>query len=330
MIERCTLYRHGKVAEERMSFVESVEAAREASAWSWIRIVGPTSDDVAALRREIEPHPLALEDALHRHHRPKLEVYGDTVFAVVKEAMWSGGRRRAQFDEVHLFVAGDTFVSIEAGARTQGTLSPVERAIAMVAADPELAKHGPGAALYCVLDASVDGYQPIIDHLEETIDDVESEVFSDRRSNAAERIYRVKQEAMALRRATQPLLDAIALISRGRVPYSCVPTEMLPFFRDVEGHLQRIMTRIDDCRELLSSALDVNLAKIGVRQNEDMRRMSAWAAMIAVPTMFAGIWGMNFQHMPELALKWGYPLALAVMLTASGLLYRRLRKSGWL
>ena len=329
MIDTCILVRGGVASGEPVPLDQAFESAGTDDCWVWIRVTGATPEDFVALRAELDLHPLAVEDALHRHQRPKLEIYGDSMFAVAKEARVGPGTGIA-FEELHLFVGPHVLVTIETGERQHGVVGPVDRALIAASRDANVASHGPCAGLYFVLDACVDGYQPVLDLLEESIDGIESEVFSETRSNAAERIYRLKQQAMELRRAAQPLLESVAPASRGRLPIGFMAPELSPFFRDLEEHLVRTNTRVDDCRELLSSALDVNLAKIGVRQNEDMRRMSAWAAIIAVPTMMAGVWGMNFEHMPELRPEFGYPAAVGGMVTASGLLYRRFRKAGWL
>ena len=195
-------------------------------------------------------------------------------------------------------------------------------------ADPERLKRGPSSALHAILDHIVDDYQPAIEGLDTDIDEVEEQLFSGERVNPAERIYKLQREVLSFRKATAPLVEPIDKLARGH--YMQIHPEVRDYFRDVNDHLIRTRDQLDAMRDLLSSSLQANLAQVGVRQNEDMRKISAWVAIAAVPTAIAGVYGMNFRHMPELRWELGYPAVIAVMATVCAFLYLRFRRSGWL
>jgi magnesium transporter len=193
---------------------------------------------------------------------------------------------------------------------------------------PDLLRHGPGAVVHAIVDKVVDDYQPAIDGLEQDVDEVEAEVFSSGRPDRTERIYKLKRETLEFYHAAAPLLDPVDRLARGR--FAVIPDEIQAYFRDVNDHLLRVHEQLESLRDLLTSVLQANLAQVTVRQNEDVRKISAAVALLAVPTMIAGIYGMNFEHMPELRWHIGYPLVLALMLGVCTLLYRYFRRSGWL
>jgi magnesium transporter len=193
---------------------------------------------------------------------------------------------------------------------------------------PELLRLGPAAALHAIVDRVVDDYEPVVEELDSAIKSIEREVFSDSRSNPAEQIYGLKREVLELHGAVVPLLEPLKVLASGR--QELVRDELLEYFRDVHDHLLKVATRIQEFRDLLTSVLTANLTQASVRQNEDVRRISAWAAIVAVPTAIAGIYGMNFDNMPELSWRWGYPLVLAVILVVCLALHRSFRRAGWL
>jgi magnesium transporter len=228
-----------------------------------------------------------------------------------------------ELGEILVFLGDDFLITVRHGEAS--SLAPVREALD---AAPQRLKHGPSSALHAILDQIVDDYQPAIEGLDTDIDEVEEQLFSGERVNPAERIYRLQREVLSFRKATAPLVDPLDKLARGH--YMQIHPEVRDYFRDVNDHLIRIRDQLDAMRDLLSSSLQANLAQVGVRQNEDMRRISAWVAIIAVPTAIAGIYGMNFHDMPELRWHLGYPASLLAMLIICVLLYRYFRKVGWL
>ena len=274
------------------------------------------------MRREFDLHELAVEDAIKAHQRPKLEVYGDSIFLVLKTARWNAETRSIDFGEILLFLGDGFLVSVRHGeTELHDVRLQLERR-------PGLLKLGEGAALHAIVDRVVDDYEPLVQLLDSAIKEVESDVFSSSRGNPVERIYGLKREVLELDGAVLPLLEPVHLLAAGAFP--TIPDELQTYFRDVEDHLRRVAAQIREFRDLLTHILTANLTQFSVRQNEDVRRISAWAAIIAIPTMIAGIYGMNFEHMPELTWRFGYPLVLTVIAVACLVLYWRFRKTGWL
>lgn len=325
MIVDCAAYRDGLREPGRLDLQQALEAARRPGTVVWIGLHDPTAAEFEAVRAEFQLHPLAAEDAMRPHQRPKAETYPDTVFVVLKTARWVADAEAIAFAELHVFVGPGFVVSIRHGEAS--ALSDVRRNLE---AKPDLLRCGPGAILHAICDRVVDDYGPVVEALEAAIDEVESEVFSGTRTNPAERIFGLKRAALVLHRNASPLLPALEAFARQTVPVIAGNEDLARYFRDVEDHLQRVVTRVEGCRELLSAALEANLAQISVRQNDDMRTISAWAAIVAVPTMLAGLWGMNFTHMPELDRYLGYPMALASIFGSAFVVYRRLKRAGWL
>jgi magnesium transporter len=272
------------------------------------------------VRREFELHELAVEDAIKAHQRPKLEIYGDSLFLVLKTARWESGD--IELGEILVFVGQGFIVSVRHGetALHEVRLRLEER--------PDLLRCGPGAALHAIVDKVVDDYGPVVEQLDAAIKEVEAEVFSGGRTNPAERIYALKRDVLEVHGAIVPLLGPVQELAS--VPHRHVSEEIRPYFRDVHDHLLRVVAQVQEFRELLTSVLTANLTQTTVRQNEDVRKISAWAAIVAVPTMIAGIYGMNFEHMPELEWRFGYPLVLLAIAVACLTLYRAFRRAGWL
>jgi magnesium transporter len=318
----CAVYEEGRRRPGELRLEEAYEACRRDGTFAWLGLFEPTEDEFDSVRREFDLHELAVEDAIKAHQRPKLEVYGDSLFIVLKTARWRPESETVEFGEILVFVGDGFLVSVRHGeTELHGVRLRLEQR-------PDLLRLGEGAALHAIVDRVVDDYEPVVASLDVAITEVESEVFSHGRSNPAERIYALKRQVLELDGAVAPLVEPVHLLANGAYPL--IPEELQTYFRDVEDHLRRLAARVRDHRDLLTSVLTANLTQFSVRQNEDVRRISAWAAIIAVPTAIAGIYGMNFDHMPELGWTLGYPLALALIAAVCVTLYWRFRKTGWL
>jgi magnesium transporter len=325
MIVDCAIYEDGERRAGDLAVSEAARAAGDETtpAFAWLGVHEPTPEEFDAVAREFDLHELAVEDAVEAHERPKLEVYGETLFVVLKTLRYIDSEEVIRSGEIMLFVNPAFVITVRHGDASE--LHPVREAIEK---RPDLLRCGPGAVLHAVIDRVVDDYEPAVQGLEIDIQQVEEQVFSDAAVNPAQRIYRLEREVLEMQRAVVPLAAPVDRLARGH--FGLVSPEMRDYFRDVHDHLLRVAGRIEGFRELLSSALQANLTQVTVRQNEDMRRISAWVAILAVPTMIAGIYGMNFRHMPELAWRYGYPAVVALILVACGLLYRAFRRAGWL
>jgi magnesium transporter len=319
----CAIYESGRRRDGAATLEAAYRACRQEHAFVWIGMYEPTEDEFDSLRREFQLHELAVEDAIKAHQRPKLEVYDDTVFIVLKTARYVDPEEVVEFGEIQVFLGDGFLITVR-----HGEASPLTEVRRRLEADPDRLRRGPGAALHGILDQVVDDYQPAIQGLGNDIEEVEDEVFSPARSNPAERIYKLKREVLEFHRAVEPLIAPVDWLARGRL--DLVHPEVRTYFRDVNDHLLRSDEALESFRDLLTGVLEANLAQVTVRQNEDVRRISAWVAIIAVPTMIAGIYGMNFEHMPELTWTFGYPLVLAVMAVICVGLYRYFRRAGWL
>jgi magnesium transporter len=317
------VYEGGRRRDGDMPVHEAMEACREPNAFTWIGLYEPTEEEFESIRSEFELHELAVEDAIHAHERPKLEVYGDMVFIVLKTARYVDPKEVVKLGEILIFLGHDYIITVRHGEASElhGVRQRLEE-------EPELLQHGPGAVLHAIVDHVVDDYGPAISGLGQDIDEVENEVFSEGRSNPAERIYKLKREVLQFGHAVGPLVDPVDRLARGK--YEVIHPEVRTYFRDVNDHLLRAHDQLEGYRDLLTSILEANLAQVTVRQNQDVRKITAIVAILAVPTMIAGIYGMNFEHMPELGWTFGYPLVLVVMLTICFALFRYFRKVGWL
>jgi magnesium transporter len=323
VIVDCAIYEDGVRRDGKVELTHAYDERHEPGKFVWVGLYEPTEEEFDSLRREFGLHPLAVEDAIHAHQRPKLEVYGDMVFLVLKTARYVDPTEVIELGEVLVFLGDDYVITVRHGEAS--SLKPVREALD---ADPDRLRKGPGAVLHAILDQVVDDYQPAIEGLETDIDEVEETLFSGERSNPAERIYRLQREVLGFRKATGPLVDPIDKLARGH--FALIHPEIRDYFRDVNDHLIRARDQLDAMRDLLATSLQANLTQIGVRQNEDMRKISAWVAIAAVPTAIAGIYGMNFEHMPELRWELGYPAVIALMALVCTFLYFRFRRSGWL
>jgi magnesium transporter len=318
------LYENGLRRPGELDLEQMYEACRTPECFAWIGLYEPSEDEFDSVRREFNLHELAVEDAIKAHQRPKLEVFEDehSLFIVLKTARYVEGGSAVETGEIQVFIGDGFIVTVRHGeTKLHDVRLQLEKR-------PELLRLGPGAALHAIIDRVVDDYAPVIGALDRDIRQLEAEVFSDRRTDSTQRIYSLKREVLELYDAVAPLNEPLDRLERFDFPL--IPKELRPYFRDVRDHVIRYVREVDAFRELLTSILAANLTQASVRQNEDVRRISAWAAIVAVPTLITGIYGMNFEHMPELGWTVGYPLALAVMALVCIALYRNFKRAGWL
>jgi magnesium transporter len=290
----------------------------------WVGLLEPNAELLRQVQEEFGLHDLAIEDALRAHQRPKAEEYGDTLFVVVRTAHWMADVDELGVGETHVFVGPQFVVTIRHGVSSsyQAVRSRCESA-------PHLLRHGPGFALYAILDFVVDEYFPVVDRLEELIEEIEERVYAGTVTNATTtQVFGLKSDLVALKRAVSPLIDVCNRLLRFDVSVITPDTKL--YLRDVYDHVVRVNESIDTLRELSTGALEAHLALVSVQQNETMKKLAAGAAIIGVPTAIAGIYGMNFDHIPELHWSLGYPFALGLMALSCGVLYWRFRKAGWL
>ncbi|UQX00414.1 magnesium/cobalt transporter CorA [Streptomyces sp. RerS4] len=327
VIVDCAMYRDGRRSPAPDDFSDALDEARASGdAFVWIGMHEPTAAEFDHVSREFGLHALAVEDALTAHQRPKLEVYDDSLFVVLKPVVYDEASDTVTANELMVFVGDSFVVTVRHGEGA--ALAAVRRRLEQ---EPEVLRHGPTAVLYAVSDAVVDHYIEVAAELQGDLEELEAEVFAPTASdskNTAARIYTAKRQVLEFRRATSPLLQPMDRLAFGQVPF--VHEHSQPFFRDVADHLTKANEYIEGLDRLLSDALAAHLAQMGVRQNDDMRKISAWAAMAAVPTMVAGIYGMNFEHMPELTWSWGYPAVVVLMVVVCLSLHRMFKRRGWL
>jgi len=313
----------GRRVEGRLELEHVPAACQRPDSFIWLGLYEPTEEEFEAVRGAFNLHELAVEDAVKAHQRPKLEVYDDSLFLVLKTARYLDAEERVEFGEILVFVGESFVVHVRHGEAA--ALSGVRRA---VEGRQDLLRCGPGAVLHAIVDHVVDDYGPVIAGLENDIGEVELEVFSERGHNPVQRIYLLKREVLELQQAAAPLEEALDALHQGK--FEVIHEDIREYFRDVHDHVLKVVERTETFSDLLTSILSANLTSVTVRQNEDMRKISAFVAMAAVPTMVAGIYGMNFEHMPELGWVAGYPLVLGVMGLVCALMYAFFRRSGWL
>lgn len=316
------VYKDGQRADDVP--LHDAVAAVQGGGLVWIGLFEPTEEEFDAVRREFELHDLAVEDALKAHQRPKVELYGNTMFMVLKTAAYREPDEIV-FGEIHMFVGEGFVVTVRHGEH--GELNELRHRLEE---RQELLRCGPGAVVHAIADKVVDDYAPVLDALDIDITELEAEAFGEESSgDITRRIYRLKRQTIEFHRAAAPLQVELSRLAEGRFDVAHHPN-LKPYFRDVYDHLVRTVQQIDSFRELLTSILEANLTQVSVRQNIQMRQISAVAAIIAVPTMIAGIYGMNFEHMPELRWELGYPAALLFMAGLCFSLYRYFRRIDWL
>ncbi|MEV7723667.1 magnesium/cobalt transporter CorA [Streptomyces sp. NPDC087917] len=327
MIVDSALYRNGRRSEAAEDLSVALDEARTTGdAFLWLGVFEPTEEEFDHVSRKFALHPLAVEDALKAHQRPKLEVYDDSLFVVLKPVVYEAAADTVTAGELMVFVGDSFVVTVRHGEGA--ALSAVRHRLEQ---DPEVLRHGPTAVLYAISDSVVDHYIDVAAELQTDLEELETEVFapgSADTKNTASRIYTAKRQLLEFRRATGPLLQPMERLAFGNVPF--VDEYARPFFRDVADHLTRANESVEGLDRLLSDALSAYLAQVGVRQNDDMRKISAWAAIVAIPTLGAGIYGMNFTNMQELDYRWGYPMAVAVMVFLCLVIHHTFKRRGWL
>ena len=324
MLINCAVYQSGtKLADIPVSEISDYLAKPDT--FVWVALQDATPAELEEMQQEFDLHPLAVEDARHGHQRPKIEEYGHSIFAVLHLVEPASADSTAlTVGEVNIFAASNYVLSVRNRSR-QGFLGVRERC----ENEPEMLVHGSGFVLYALMDAVVDRYFPIIDALETELEAIEADIFTKRAARAnIERLYELKRRVMILKHAVAPLLEGSGKLYGGRVPGFCVAVK--DYFRDVVDHLARVNASIDTMRETIGTAIQVNLAIVMSEQGEVTKRLAAWASIFAVSTALAGIWGMNFESMPELKWRYGYAAALGTIAICCSFLYWRFRRARWL
>ena len=327
----CAVYVDGVRLPGRFTHDRALaEVRRRDDGFVWIGLHEPAEEQITGIAEVFGLHELAVEDAVNAHQRPKLERYDDTLFMVLKTVRYCGAASRdpgaqevVETGEIMVFVGTDFVITVRHGEH-----SSLQRVRRKLEADPEQLALGPAAVLHAIADHVVDSYLEVTGAIEDDIDEMEAEVFTPRSPMDAEQIYVMKREVLELRRAVVPLGPPVRKLTEGYS--SLVPHEVRSYFRDVDDHLVTVTDRVAGFNELLTTLVDAVLAKTTMRQNNDMRKITAYAAMISVPTMIAGIYGMNFQYMPELQWRYGYPLVLGVIAVLITALFRVFRRNQWL
>ena len=321
MLVNCVAYQEGRKLAN-ISKEEISDYLKRPQCFVWVALKAPTPEELEEMRAEFELHELAVEDARNGHQRPKIEEYGDSLFAVLQTIEPEG--RDLKVGEVDIFVGSNYILSVRMRSEL-GFTDVRDRS----EREPQLLRHGAAYVFYALIDKVVDRYFPVLDQLESELEAIEEQIFvkNQVRSNI-EALYELKRKLMTLKHAVDPLMEAVGKLYGGRVPQIC--TGMGEYFRDVYDHLQRLHATIEGIREMLGTAIQVNLGMISLNETEVTKKLAGWAAIIAVPTMIAGIYGMNFKHMPELDWPWGYPASVVVMVLIDIWLYIRFRKAKWL
>ena len=321
MLVNCIAYRNGSrladlTAEEISDYLQRDDC------FVWVALRDPTDQELDLMKEEFGLHELAVEDARHGHQRPKIEEYGDSVFAVMHQLEEAGDAY--SISEVSVFVGRNYVLSVRNHSEQHflGVRERCER-------EPQLLQHGAGFVLYALMDAVVDRYFPIMDRLESELDEIEDQIFKKgaARTNI-ERLYALKRKITLLKHAVAPLMEAAGKLFGARGPMVCANSR--DYFRDVHDHLYRINASLDNIRETIGTAIQVNLSMVTIEESEVNKKLAAWAGIFAVATAFAGIWGMNFKSMPELDWAYGYPVALVTISATCLVLYRRFKRAGWL
>jgi magnesium transporter len=322
----CALYEGGVRRAGAIELKTALaEADRHPDGFVWIGLHDPSPQVVEKVAEHFGLHPLAVEDAVHAHQRPKLDVFGDALFLVLKTARYVDSDELVEIGEVMVFMGPKFVVTVR-----HGEGSPLHDVRLDLEAHPDLLGIGPSSVLYAVVDRIVDGYQDVIEGFAVDVEEIEAQVFSeDFHANPAQRIYKLKREVLEFKRAAAPLVTPVERLAGegGGLP---VDPRARDYFRDVHDHLVRDVERIQGFDELLTGVLQANFSQLTMRDNQDMRKISAWVAIAAVPTMIFGLYGMNFEHMPELKTEWGYPAVLVVTALICYAMYRRLKRAGWL
>lgn len=321
MLINCVAYENGNRLAD-LSVEEISDYLARPDCFVWVALRDATQQELDQMKEEFALHDLAVEDARHGHQRPKIEEYGDSVFAVMH--LLEQDKGEFNVGEVNVFVGRNYILSVRNRSQQHflGVRERCER-------EPHLLRQGAGFVLYALMDAVVDRYFPIMDRLESELEEIEKQIFAKgaARSNV-ERLYELKSKITFLKHAVAPMMEATGKLSGGRGPAVCANSR--DYFRDVYDHLARINASLDTIRDTIGTAIQVNLSMVAIDESEVTKKLAAWAGIFAVATAFAGIWGMNFQGMPELKWTYGYPMALLAISTACMTLYMRFRRAGWL
>jgi magnesium transporter len=323
MLINCVAYRDGKKLAD-LTIQQISDYVTDPDTFVWVAIKDPEMSELDILQKEFNLHELAVEDARHGHQRPKLEEYRDALF-VVLHTVETGASKTLETGEVELFVGRNYILTIR--HRTSQGFAAVRQRCEH---EPDLLKKGSGFVLYAIMDAVVDRYVPVMDFIEEELERIEEQIFSkvgSPRTNI-EALYALKQKLIVLQHATSPLLEVIGKLYGGRVPQVCLGLQ--EYFRDIYDHTVRFTKSIESCREMTTTAIQVNLSFIALGESEVSKKLAAYAALFAVPTAIAGIYGMNFKYMPELNSELGYPITLCIIFILDIILWLRFRKVGWL
>jgi magnesium transporter len=303
------------------------EACRKTGGYAWVNLYEPTEEEFASVASEFGLHELAVKEAIKPHQRPRIEHYGDSLFVVLKAARYLEEQETVEFGEIHAFVGPDSIVTVRHGEASE--LGEVRQ---RMEGDPKLLRKGPFAVLYTIMAHVVDDYGPVLEGLENDVDEIEVQVFegdSGSSPDVSRRMYELSREVIQFHQATQPLAGAL-LGSLTEDGAHGVDPEVRAYLRDLRDQALRVTERVEGFRELLSNILTVNFTIVGIQQNDQTKKISAWAAIVIVPTLIAGIYGMNFDYMPELHWRFGYLFALSLMALAALLLYSLFKRSGWL
>ncbi len=322
MFINCVAYEDGtKLADCPIDDIS--EYLKRPGCFVWVALKDATSQELTKMQEEFGLHDLSIEDARHGHQRPKIEEYDDSLFAVLQTVELTA-ENELEVGEVDIFVGTNFVLSVRNRTKADflGVRARSER-------EPHLLRHGPAFVFYALLDAVVDRYFPIIDALETELESIEGQIFEPHLGRAnIERLYALKRKIGIVKHAVAPLQEAVAKLISGRVPQVCANNQ--EYFRDVFDHLTRMNALLDSLRDTIGTAIQVNLSTVTIEETEVTKRLAAWAGIFAVATAFAGIWGMNFQNMPELKLPWGYPAALAIIVASCSFMWWRFRRAGWL
>jgi magnesium transporter len=324
MLINCVVYQNGKKLAD-IPVTEISEYISRPDAFVWVALQDATPAELEEMQHEFGLHELAVEDARHGHQRPKIEEYGDSLFSVLHLVEPSlENPKDLNVGEVNIFTGNNYVLSVRNRSQ-KGFLGVRERC----EREPELLRNGSGFVLYALMDAVVDRYFPILDNFETELETIEKDIFTKgtARSNI-ERLYELKGRVLILKHAVAPLMEGASKLHGGRVPHICAGVQ--DYFRDVVDHLSRINALIDTIRDTIGTAIQVNLAMATIEESEITKRLAAWASIFAVCTAFVGVWGMNFEVMPELKWKYGYPMALAVITGICAILYWRFKRARWL
>ncbi|GLZ80552.1 magnesium transporter CorA [Actinorhabdospora filicis] len=336
IVDNC-VYASGRPVARPDSLAETYRLVRKNHGLAWIGLFEPDMGELTSLAREFDLHELAVEDALKAHQRPKIERYGSTLYVVLRPARYVDATEKVEFSELHVFTGQDFVLTVRHGGSPN-----LAKVRARAETDPQLLAQGPEAVLYAILDQVVDDYLPVVDGLENDIDEIEAEVFSGK-PRVSQRIYELSRQVVEFQRAARPLATVLVRLAAGFSKYE-VGDELQRRLRDVQDHLVRVIERLDGFRQLLQAVLNVNATLVAQQQNEEMQRLteaslaqneevkkiSAWAAILFAPTLIGTVYGMNFDVMPELKWAWGYPFAIVLMGAVCGGLFLTFKRRNWL